>query len=330
MIKRFSLAAVALLLAVAAAGCPKKAAVEPVRIGYLQADLHQLAAFVALERGLFAEAGVEVTVAGVFKAGPEEMSAIAAGELDVGYVGAAPATTAVANGAARVRIIAQVNKEGSALVVGKKGTAPAVAKLEDLRGRTVAIPGHATVQDFLLGKALASAGLGRQEVATLVIKPPEMIGALRTGQIDGFIAWEPYVARAVTGGAGRILAPSREIWSHHPCCVLVADTPFVEARPEAVEQILEAHIRATRFIRERPAEATAIGVAYTGMDEETVKTAMANIEFDYRPSRDDALRYVEFLNRLGYTKVPNPGRFADGLVDTAPLARVEERLGANR
>ena len=96
---------------------PCFAARKPIRIGYLQADIHQLACWVALEKGYYKKQGLNVQVVGVFRAGPEEMSAFAAGDLDMGYVGEAPATTAVANGAARVQVIAQVNVEGSAILV---------------------------------------------------------------------------------------------------------------------------------------------------------------------------------------------------------------------
>ena len=75
---------------------------QPVRIAYLQSDIHQLPCWVALEKGLYEKEGVKVEVAGIFKAGPELMSAFAAGALDMGYVGGAPATTAVANKTARV------------------------------------------------------------------------------------------------------------------------------------------------------------------------------------------------------------------------------------
>lgn len=88
-----------------------------VRIAYPHSDIHQLACWVALEKGFFKEEGLAVEVAGVFKARPEEMSAFASGALDAGYVGEAPATTAVANGTARVTVLAQVNTEGSAIVV---------------------------------------------------------------------------------------------------------------------------------------------------------------------------------------------------------------------
>jgi NitT/TauT family transport system substrate-binding protein len=124
---------------------------KPIRIGYLQSDIHQLACWVALEKGFYKKNGLEVEVAGIFKAGPEEMSAFSAGALDIGYVGEAPATTAVANKAAEVTVLAQVNTEGSAIVVGNNG---AIKDMRDLAGKRVAIPGHSTVQDFLIKKAL--------------------------------------------------------------------------------------------------------------------------------------------------------------------------------
>lgn len=90
-------------------------------------------------------------VAGVFKAGAELMSAFAAGALDMGYVGVAPATTAVANKTARVVVLAQVNTEGSAIVVKKDGQ---VRSIPELVGKVAVVPGHATVQDYLFQRAL--------------------------------------------------------------------------------------------------------------------------------------------------------------------------------
>jgi ABC-type nitrate/sulfonate/bicarbonate transport system substrate-binding protein len=91
-----------------------------VRLGYLQSDLHQLPLFVALEKGFFFMEGMDVIIEGVFKAGPEEMTTFASGALDVGYLGAAPAVVAVGNIVADVKIIAQVNLEGSAIVIRKE------------------------------------------------------------------------------------------------------------------------------------------------------------------------------------------------------------------
>lgn len=290
-----------------------------VRIGYLQSDIHQLACWVAIEKGFYRKNGVNAEVAGIFRAGPEEMSAFAAGALDMGYVGEAPATTAVANGVAKATVLAQVNTEGSAIMV-KKGSS--IKNPADLAGKTVAIPGHSTVQDFLLQKALYKFKVDPKKVNTIVLKPPEMIGALRTGQIDAFIAWEPYPAKAQTMGVGEILLTSSQIWKNHPCCVLVSDDNFRNQQPKKVEGLVKAHVEATRFIHKHPDEALKIGMKYTGMDEKTVRTAMKNVNYTYELSIDGETEYVDFLSRLKYIDVPHAETFVNRFIDPGVLENI--------
>lgn len=289
-------------------------AAQPIRIGYLQSDIHQLSCWVAMEKGFYAQQGLEVEVAGIFKAGPEEMSAFAAGALDIGYVGEAPATTAVANGAAQVQVLAQVNTQGTAIVVGSNS---AIKDVPGLAGRTIAVPGHSTVQDFLLQKALAKDKVKGAKV--LVLKPPEMITALGSQQIDAFVAWEPYPAKAQTMGVGRMLIPSGEIWKDHPCCVLVADEKFLKSRPGDALKMVKAHVMATDFINQHPAQALKIGVKYTGMDAKTVALAMENVNYTYKLSVDGELQYVRFLAKLGYIKVKDPQAFTDKFLNQSLL-----------
>ena len=298
---------------------PVKCKQNPVRIGYLQSDIHQLACWVALEKGFYKKNGIDVEVAGIFKAGPEEMSAFAAEALDVGYVGEAPATTAVANRAAKATVLAQVNTEGSAIVVRKKAD---ITGMAGLTGKRVAIPGHSTVQDFLLKKALVRFNVPQKDLNIIVLKPPEMIGALKTDQIDAFIAWEPYPARARTMGVGRVLLTSRDIWKDHPCCVLVASDRFLSERPGDARAVVRAHVAATDFINEFPEEAAKIGVQYTGMDETTVRLAMQNVVYTYVLSMDGEREYVDFLSRMKYITLSDPEAFAHRFIDQEILEKV--------
>ncbi|MDO5536223.1 MAG: ABC transporter substrate-binding protein, partial [Desulfovibrionaceae bacterium] len=86
------------LLAAFGAGQPESAHAGTVRMAYLQNDLHHLPLWVAQDQGYFRAEGVSVEIAGVFRAGPEIMTAFAAGSLDMAYVGEAPATIAFARG----------------------------------------------------------------------------------------------------------------------------------------------------------------------------------------------------------------------------------------
>jgi NitT/TauT family transport system substrate-binding protein len=281
-------------------------------MGYLQSDLHQLAAFVCLDKGFYRAEGVDVTVAGVFKAGPEEMSAFASRDLDFGYVGEAPAAVAVANKVADVKIIAQANLEGSAVVVRKDS---GLRRLKDLVGKTVAVPGYATVQDFLFRRALSNSGIDLKSVNTIIIKPPEMIPALNTKQIDAFVAWEPYPAKGVTSELASVLAFSSDLWPKHPCCVVVVDTRFMSKSPELVKGILRAHVKATRFILDNPEEAVKAGVKFTGMDAETVRLAMKNIKYECDPDVRGLQEYVTFLREHGHVKINDPGEFVTNIID---------------
>jgi len=281
---------------------------KPVRIAYLQSDIHHLPCWVALEKGFFEKEGVKVEVAGIFKAGPEMMSAFAAGALDMGYVGIAPATTAVANKTARVVVLAQVNTEGSAIVVKKEGK---IQSIPELVGKIAVVPGHSTVQDFLFRKALLKFKTQPDQVKIMVLKPPEMIGALRTDQTDAFIAWEPYPAKAVTMGVGRILAFSRDIWKDHPCCVLAADERFLEGHLEKAKGIVRGHVKAMDFIRQHRQEAIRIGIKYTGMDEASVRMAMENVTYTPLLSIEGEKEYVDFLTKLKYIRVEDSQIFVD-------------------
>ncbi len=289
----------------------KTAFADPVRIAYLQSDIHQLPSWVALEKGFFEKEGVPVTVAGIFKAGPELMSGFSAGALDMGYVGAAPVITAVANKAADVVMLAQVNTEGTVIVVKKDG---GIRNLGDLRAKTVAIPGFSTVQDALVRKALTKQNIDSEKQKTIVLKPPEMISALRSGQIDGFVAWEPFPAKAVSLGIGEALLSSRDIWPDHPCCVLVASRNFLAKNEKQARKIVRAHMKAVDFIKNNHQDAVAIAVKYTGMDEKTVRLAMENVKYTHVLSVAGIKEYADFLKNLKYIKIDDVSLFTDKLM----------------
>mgnify|MGYP001816721437 CR=1 FL=1 len=266
-----------------------------IRLGYLQNDLHHLPAFVALEQGFYENEGLHVSIGGVFRAGPEEMSAFAAGELDAGYVGLAPAATAALNGIADITILAQVNTEGSGLVC--RGT---ITSIKQLPGTTVAIPGHATMQDCLIQKGLQDNGISTRDLRLMVLKPPEMMPAVSTGNIDCFIAWEPYPAQAEAAGTGAVIARSSELWKGHPCCVLIAHDRFARNRPDAAAKLIRAHRHACRFIAEHPDEALSIALRYTGMPPATIRKAMDHIRYAPDIDREKIDTFTGFLSDLNY------------------------------
>lgn len=301
-------------------GAPGSDAGMPtVRMAYLRNDLHHLALWVALDKGYCDAEGVHVAIAGVFRSGPELMTAFGAGELDAAYVGEAPATIAAVRGVADVKVLAQANTEGSALVGSKALAAGTVAR------PTLAMPGNGSVQDFLLRKALPKLGIEPEAADVMVLSPPEMLTALKTGQIDGFIAWEPYPSRAVEQGIGQELAPSAAIWPGHPCCVLVAGADFIREHPAASRALLRAHRKATAFIHDHPDEALAVAVKYTGMGAAVVRRALGHVTYTETPSLDGEEEYVNFLNALGVIKVADAKAFTRRFIATSVRQAADDK-----
>ncbi|RMF98195.1 MAG: ABC transporter substrate-binding protein [Candidatus Schekmanbacteria bacterium] len=293
--------------------CSKeKVVLERVRLAFLDSDLHQLAAYVALDRGFFTQQGLQVEVAGIFKAGPEEMSAFSAGEIDIGYVGLAPATIAAANGMADVVLLAQANTEGTSIVVG-----PDFDDSEGIRslaGKSIAIPGKGTVQDFLLQKAIEKWQINPIP-KQVILKPPEMQFALNNEDIDAYIAWQPYPQRSVRRGKGKILIDSGKIWKDHPCCILVGDRKFIEEDKPRALKIIKVHIMATDYIIENPEKAVEIGVKYTGMERETIRKAIDKIHYTYFPDIEKTKEYLDFLVKFGYVRNVDSGIFIKRFVN---------------
>lgn len=289
-------------------GCQKG---KPLRLGYLVGDLHHLPALVALDKDLFGQAGLKVEVAGVFPAGPEEMAAFKAGELDIGYVGIAPVVSAVANAGTAVKILALVNEEGSAIVVPAQSR---VKSLRDLDGKFIAIPGYSTVQDLLLNIALKERDIPPGSVKSVVVKPPEMREALRQQSVSAFIAWEPYASMAVQSGEGEILLSSSDIWAHHPCCVLIASEKALGSQPDLLSRLQKVHQQAIDFIASHPEEALDIAARRTGIDEEVIRKAFSRINFTSEFNREHLKRYVNFLAGMSYIKIEDEEAFLNRLL----------------
>ncbi|OGS42765.1 MAG: hypothetical protein A3K76_06420 [Euryarchaeota archaeon RBG_13_57_23] len=138
---------------------------RPIKLGYLLGDLHQLAQFVAqdktvlgTDKSMFEKYGlkVEAAVGAPFANGGAEMGGFAAGNVDIGYLGAPPTILQHLNAGIGTKIVAQANSEGSGLVVS---AGSGITSLSDLENKTVATPGESSIQFLLLKIALEREGL---------------------------------------------------------------------------------------------------------------------------------------------------------------------------
>ena len=298
-----------------------------VRIGYLLGDLHQLPFFVAQDKGFFKDGGINIQVVGPFDAGPAEMDALAANQLDMGYVGIAPSVLAAAR-KIDLSIISGVNLEGSALA-----TEIGVNSVADLKSKKVATPAPGSIQYVMLGMLLSKNSMSFADLDLFpgTIKPPDMPQSLQTGRISGYFVWEPFVAKSLAGGYGKALVESREIWPGHPCCVVVARNDFALKNDNTVAAVIRAHRKAVNFIAGNPAEAKAIAQKWTRLDAAVIDNAFSRVKYTYALSKDDVKRFAREIISLGESgtikpiitagDVPDLDAFVNKVVDLQYIER---------
>ena len=218
-----------------------------VKIGYLPSD-HDAALFVADKQGLYADKNITTELV-QFNNGGDLMTAMASGEVDVGYVGIAPVLSSVSKGVP-VKVISSAQTEGSGIVVTKDSGINSAA---DLKGKSIATPGEASIQHVLLSYYLKKNGLSTNDLNISAMKVPSMNDALKTKQIDGIITFQPYVSIAANDTSNVVLENSSGILPNHPCCVVVASDDFIKNHEDKAKDIVDIHKNATKFINDKVA-----------------------------------------------------------------------------
>ncbi|WP_407453077.1 ABC transporter substrate-binding protein [Methanobrevibacter sp.] len=217
---------------------------DTVKIGYLPSD-HDAALFVADQKGLYKEKNISVELV-QFNNGGDLMTAMASGDVDVGYVGISPVLSSVSAGVP-AKVISAAQIEGSGIVVTNDS---GISHAADLKGKTIATPGEASIQHVLLSYYLKQNGLSLDDINESAMKVPSINDALKTNNIPGAITFQPYVSIAEANDNIDELADSSEILPGHPCCVVVASQDFLDKHADTAKEIVAIHKNATTFIND--------------------------------------------------------------------------------
>jgi len=98
---------------------------------------------------------------------------------------------------------------------------------------------------------LASAGVDPDRDVVLRVLPPSLtVEAMRAGEVDGFIAGEPWGSAAVDAGLAEAVAIGERIWRRGVEKVLAFRTPWLDENPDRVDRLLRALVRAAAWCDE--------------------------------------------------------------------------------
>ncbi|MFT4220225.1 MAG: ABC transporter substrate-binding protein [Microbacterium sp.] len=266
---------------------------DAVTIGYFP-NLTHAPAIVGLADGTYQEAlgdDVEIKTA-TFNSGTEEIEALFAGGIDIGFIGPSPTVTGwqKSNGEA-LHVIAGAAANGAALVVRDGIDSP-----EDLKGTTIASPSLGNTQDVALRYWLKEQGYTTDQAGggDVSVQPQDnavALTALQTGEIDGAWVPEPWATRMVEEAGAHVLVNEPDLWEGGQFVTtnVIVSTTFLTEHPQAVSDFLSGLLTTLDEMEADPAAAqetvaTQIG-SLTGSEPKADELAKAweNVVFTADP-----------------------------------------------
>lgn len=188
-----------------------------------------------------------------FNAGPAEIEALLAGELDIAYVGPGPAVNGYARSKGEIQIISGASDAGAVLIARKDA---GIKEVKDLQGKKVAIPQFGNTQDLSLRALLKENGLKDKtkggNVEIVRAENPDIKTLLDQNRIDAALVPEPWGARLEKEIGAKVVLDYNEVWrqGQYSTAVIVARSDFIKSHPEVVENFLKAHVDITDYINE--------------------------------------------------------------------------------
>jgi NitT/TauT family transport system substrate-binding protein len=119
-------------------------------------------------------------------------------------------------------------------------------------------------QDVALRSWLRANGLKAREkggdVQVLPITNPDQLTLFLKGQLDAAWAPEPWAARLVHEGGGKIFLDERDLWPNRQFVItdLIVNPKFLKQHPDIVKNFLRAHVELTDWIDKNAAQAKQI------------------------------------------------------------------------
>jgi len=151
---------------------------------------------------------------------------------------------------------------------------------------------------------VAAQRLNPADYTIVNVEAPEMVAALERGNIDAFVAWEPWPSRSV-----RAVRGSKIILANQDVGILIRNFIYmnrgwIEQNQDASKRFMTALVQATDYMKTNVDESAAHVARFLRQDREFVKELMGKVEFTMHMT-DESLGNVQLaidqlrgMNRL--------------------------------
>lgn len=179
-----------------------------------------------------------------FNGWPELKEAFLAGYTPATFI-LAPMAMALREQGVPIKIVYLGHRDGTAVMVHKDS---GIWRIQDLRGKRIAVPNRYSNQRLLFFKALNDANMKIEDVELLEMPPPDMPVALHTRTVDAISSGEPFMGQAELDGYGRVLWLTKDVWPNFISCVLAVHEDMIRDHRDVVQQLVEGVAKSGKWL----------------------------------------------------------------------------------
>ena len=228
-----------------------------ITIGALPAP-SQTPLAVAEEKGFLAEEGLQVKTKPT-PSGPKGLNALISGDVDMSFGSYTPFVKANATGTADIKIVneSMVSQPNFQALITTPNSR--VQKPEDVPGKTIAVSGRGAITDLATKSALQDKGIDPNSPKLTEMGFPQMLPALKNGDIDGAVVSEPYITPAAKQmGARIVLDDFTGSTQDFPVAGAATTGKFAQENPKTVAAFQRAMQKAQNYAQQHPSEVNAL------------------------------------------------------------------------
>ncbi len=260
--------------------------------------------FIAAEKGYYADEGLDVDFK-FFRAAQPVAVSIVSGDADFGVTAFTAGFFNLAGKGALKVIGAQFREEkgfdGSAILVSNKAYDAGFTSVDQFPGHSFAMTQVGSSFHYMIGQVLEGSGL---KINSVKLKPlqsvPNMIGALKSGQVDAMII-VPHIAKGLArAGAAKIIGWVSD-YAPYQVGGLFTSSKNVTTRRDVVEKFVRAYQRAATDYHQTMNQLDPDGKRIFGPQAETT---------------------VKMINKYVYKGKPSAAKIKSGAVFIDPKGRL--------
>jgi NitT/TauT family transport system substrate-binding protein len=179
-----------------------------------------------------------------FNGWPEIKEAFLAGYMPATFL-LAPLAIALREQGVPIKIVYLGHRDGTAMMVHRDSS---IFRIEDLRGKRVAVPNRFSNQHLLLYRAFRERGMKISDIELVEMPPPDMPAALYAKAVDAITSGEPFMGQTELDGYGRVLYLTKDVWPNFISCVLAVHEDAIRGRRADVQALVDGIAKSGKWL----------------------------------------------------------------------------------